>query len=265
MEIPCTDAIDKNQICEVKIHNIYSPSRFWAVVNNANMKVFARYLTHYYKQKGVPLTEITKHAICVIHQKNNYYRAIILPVIFYGQDKIRAFLVDYGIFTHVTRADLFQIKPKHLKVPRLAFRCCLAYVHNKDKNQPWTVAALQTFCEILQTRKIFMKIHEIDEKQRTLYVDILRQCKNSLESCSTLLVSSGQALLNSYEANTEEKDPRYKRVMKYMHLFPTFQTLEGGEVPYSLWEHNLLKDCLPKDVLYKNYYEYVKIDDRNNK
>nr|CAH7725368.1 unnamed protein product [Callosobruchus chinensis] len=263
-EVPYPKVLDKNEICEIKIFNLYSPSRFWVVVKFESLKVFCDYLTHYYKQKKQLLKEIGKLQTCMISQMDIYYRAIILPGTFYEKDRIRVFLLDYGIFTHVTRGDIFCIETKHLQVPRFALRCCLAYIRNLDPTRPWTTPELQMFCEIIENREIFMKTFEIHVEHNTYYVDILRKCENSLESCSSLLVSSGKATFisetDNVDTETKDSDFRYKRALKYMHLFPTFQALERGDVPYSLWEHNLLKDCLPKDILYKNYYQFISRD-----
>ncbi|VEN53110.1 unnamed protein product [Callosobruchus maculatus] len=262
-EVPYPNIMDTNEICEIKIFNLYSPSRFWVVVNFESLKVFTNYLNHHYQQKRRELSKIEKLQICMVCHNKAYYRAIVLPVAYYGKKRLRVFLLDYGIFTHVTRENVFCIETKHINVPRFAIRCCLAYIKNLDKSKPWTISELKTFCEIIASKRIFMKIFETDMQHKTCYVDIFRTCKNSLESCSSILVSLGLAAFNSETeteiagGKTEDCDVKYKRVLKYMHLFPTFQALETGIVPYSLWEHNLLKDCLPKDVLYQTYYEFI--------
>lgn len=119
---------------------------------------------------------------------------------------------------------------------------------------------LKTFCEIIENRRIFAKVCEIDIERKILFTEIYTPSKITHKSINDVLVDLNLAKYNKRNMNGNVELIRYKSKVKYPHLFPSFERLEGGIVPSSLWESDLLKNCVPLDLLYKDYYEYLSRD-----
>ncbi|KAG5870116.1 hypothetical protein JTB14_025999 [Gonioctena quinquepunctata] len=255
--IPYTiDILRKNKFYEVKIENVYDPSKFWIVIKFNELKLFTKYLTtHYIEKKLVIPRKRLKHGlICIVLRNSAFYRATLLPALLPEKDKLRVFLVDYGITVNVGMDNVFYIAKKHTHVPRFSVRATLAYISPANQLDPWCSSDLHHFIELLSEKKLTVKVLEIDPNLKILHIDIFRKMNGVDESISSLLVESGIGSYSKYIEEIKEQS-KYKRKVKYMHLVPTFNALEKGVVPCSLWEANLLK-CVPTDLLYKDYYQY---------
>lgn len=109
--------------------------------------------------------------------------------------------------------------------------------------------------ELLSDREIYGTVEEIDKEQKILFLDLFGVKNNIQLSINSLMVQTGIGSYSKLVQNPNHKISKYKRMVKYMNLIPTFNALEKGIVPCSLWEKNLLKE-IPLDLLYKQYYKY---------
>lgn len=75
-----------------------------------------------------------------------------------------------------------------------------------------------------------------------------------------MLIDLRLAGYNKSYNNGSNQQTKYTSKVNYPHLFPSFEMLECGIVPSSLWEKDLLKYSVPLDLLYKDYYEYQDIN-----
>lgn len=132
-EVPYNfDGLDVGDIYEIKIKNMFDPSKLWIIVNFSELNIFTEYLKQYYSKDEnrikVPIFKLTKYLLCIIERNSYYYRAIILPIFLPEDDKIRVFLIDEGTFINVNVDNIFYLLQKHSEVPRFALRACLIYI-----------------------------------------------------------------------------------------------------------------------------------------
>lgn len=125
-------SIVKGEKYEVKIENVYDPSKFWIIVKYKELAVFMRYLKHFYdkteNKKPIHRRHLRKNLLCIVYKSGMYFRSIILPLLLPDKNKIRVFMIDFGYITNVCIDDLLYIFEKHGDVPRFAIRACLAYI-----------------------------------------------------------------------------------------------------------------------------------------
>ncbi|KAJ8976598.1 hypothetical protein NQ317_005788 [Molorchus minor] len=262
------DSIIKNECYEAKIESIYDPSKFWLVIKVKELAIFMKYLKYFYdkpqNQRPVIQGKLEKGLLCIVRSNEKYYRGYIQPVLLPDQNKLRVFMMDYGLILNVPATDVFFIFKKHSQVPGFAIRACLADVVPTGTSEGWSQTDLKSFCALIEGRRLRAKICEIDTKQCILFVEIKTLYGKICKSVSTSLVYMGLAV---YNKNTlvskvaKKRVTKYKPKIKYRHLFPTFEALENGIVPCSLWEHDLLKHSVPLDILYKHLYDYQDIAD----
>lgn len=116
----------------------------------------------------------------------------------------------------------------------------------------------------MQSQRVFAKVCEIDTKRKILFTDIYILSELSIKSISDILVDMKLARYNNKYNNDSNQLTKYKSKVEYPHLFPSFEALESGIVPSSLWERDLLKHSVPLDLLYQNYYQYHDINCHEN-
>ncbi|KAJ8951136.1 hypothetical protein NQ318_021580 [Aromia moschata] len=257
------DSLVKDELYEVKIYNVFDPSKFWLTTKIKELTIFMNYLKQFYdkadNRKTVTRSKIKKGILCIVRRTDTYYRCIIQPVLLPDDDKVRVFMIDFGLISNVDVCEVFHIFKKHAKVPRFAIRACLANILPRDPSKAWSQTDLKSFCALIEERQLIAKTCEIDIKRSILFVEIRTFCGAVCNSVNDTLIELKVARYiepdDDFEVCTETMS-NYKSKVKYKHLFPTFEAIEGGIVPYSLWEHDLLKNAVPLDLLYKNYYRY---------
>ncbi|KAJ8929456.1 hypothetical protein NQ314_017836 [Rhamnusium bicolor] len=262
------ESVVKGQYYEVKIENVYDISKFWIVVKFQELIIFMKYLKEFYSiitnRKVIPRNEFKTGLLCIVNRNNMYYRSIMLPVLLPDENRIRVFNIDFGLIINVCIDEVFCIVKKHCSVPRFAIRASLANISPADPSRTWSLSDLRSFYELMEGKRLLAKVHEIDTKRNILFVDIHVVYADIFESISTILIQLGIAIYNqNYPAsytNEAENKTKYKSKVKYLHLFPSFEALESGRVPCSLWEYNLLKNSVPLDLLYKDYYQYQDVN-----
>ncbi|XP_023021054.2 tudor domain-containing protein 6 isoform X1 [Leptinotarsa decemlineata] len=245
----------KNEFHKVRLKNVYDPSKFWIVIKYNELQLFTNYLTAYYNKSDrkviVPKIELKHGLTCIILKNSKFYRANLLPALLPENNKLRVFLLDYGCIISVEMSNVFYMLKKHCNVPRFSIRATLAYISPANQYKPWCSTDLHRFCELLSEQDLSIKVMEIDFNLKILHVDIIRINDSMGESINNLLVKSGIAGYSQLIEESKEKS-KYKNKVKYMHLCPSFNALERGGVPSSLWEQNLLKD-VHLNLLYSYY------------
>lgn len=123
------DDVEVGEIYEIKLKNLFDPSKLWVVINFKELMLFTRYLTIYYSNEEnrikIPMFKLKKYLICIIERNSNYHRAVILPLYFSDEKKQRVFLIDEGMFVNVNINKIYYILQRHSKVPRFALRACI--------------------------------------------------------------------------------------------------------------------------------------------
>lgn len=126
------DGIYAGEVYEIKIKNMFDPSKLWIIVNFSELYLFTKYLKWYYSKDEnrikIPIFKLKKYLLCIIKKNSNYYRAIILPILLSEENKIRVFLIDHGTFINVNVDNIFYLLQKHSLVPRFALRACLIHI-----------------------------------------------------------------------------------------------------------------------------------------
>lgn len=133
LEVPYTlENINIGEVYEIKVENIYDPSKLWVIVHFKELNVFTKYLKFWYGNEEnrvkVPKFKIKKNLVCIIDRNSIFHRAIVLPLLLPDKDKVRVFLVDYGTFININVSNVYYILQKHLEVPRCALRACLVNI-----------------------------------------------------------------------------------------------------------------------------------------
>lgn len=133
VEVPYTfEDIKVGEVYEIHVENIFDPSKLWIIVNFKELNIFTEYLKiHYGNDENrikIPKFKLQRSLVCIIQRNCHYYRAVVLPLLLPGENKIRVFLLDYGSFINVDLDNIFYILQKHCAVPRFALRACLIYV-----------------------------------------------------------------------------------------------------------------------------------------
>ncbi|XP_018565967.1 tudor domain-containing protein 5-like [Anoplophora glabripennis] len=249
---------------EVKIENIYDPSKFWVILKFKELAIFMKYLRCFYdnveNRKIVPKSDLKKNFIYIVRRRDMYYRSTVMPLLLPDRNQVKVFMIDFGFIVNICTEDIFYISEKHQVVPRFAIRASLAYISPTDHSKIWSQLDLKIFCKILQNKRIFAEVCEIDTEQNILFCEIYINPEVTNKSIGDILVNLKMAKYNERYTSHNTELTKYKSKVKYPHLFPSFEKLENGSVPSSLWERNLLKDSVLFDVLYKDYYQYQDIN-----
>ncbi|XP_057653480.1 tudor domain-containing 6-like [Diorhabda carinulata] len=256
-----TETIKPNDIYSVLIDNVYDPSKFWLILHVKERQLFEQYITNYYKEKKILMTEnhIKMYATCIVCIDSVYYRAIVLPTLLQNKAKLRVFLIDYGQCVNIALDNIFYIFKKHRTVPRFAIRGALADVVPINRHEPWTRADLYEFSLLISEKRLLAKIIEIDSQEKVLHIALFSVNESAVVSINEKLIENGIATHGTWIYNSNYKISKYRRKIKYMHLIPTFHAIETGMVPSSLWEQSLIKE-VPLDLLQRPYYEYQNIN-----
>lgn len=132
-----SQSIAKGEKYEVKIKNVYDPSKFWVIVKYRELSVFMEYLKYFYgkveNRKPIFRSSLRKNLICIVRRSGMYFRSVILPILLPDKSKIRVFMIDFGYIVNICIDDLFCIFEKHQDVPRFAIRAGLAYISPTGK------------------------------------------------------------------------------------------------------------------------------------
>lgn len=122
------DDMEVGEIYEIKVKNIFDPSKLWVIIHFKELMLFTRYLTIYYSNDEnrikIPIFKLRKYLTCIIERNSNYHRAVILPI-FLPEEKLRVFLIDEGTFINVNINKIYYMLQRHSEVPRFALRACL--------------------------------------------------------------------------------------------------------------------------------------------
>lgn len=280
--------INDGKTYEIKIENIYDPSKLWIIVYFQELKLFMRYLKTYYgnieNRIRVPVFKLEKYLTCVIESNSNFYRATILPLLLPEGEKVRVFLVDYGKFVNVEINNIYYILQKHCVVPRFALRACLLYIAPPSKliivviikkhykkpvagsndSPVWTSKEQLFLTELIVNKHLYAKIEGINEDNKILYIDLFRGGNTELvdraESITMKMLKANMASPAISNPSKYKKLSKYISTVKYLYLYPTIEAIEEGKVPSSLWELNLVKDHVTLDLLLYPLYKYVDIN-----
>lgn len=122
---------------EVKIENVYDPSKFWVIVKFKELAIFMRYLKCFYdsaeNRKSIFKSNLKTNLMCIVRRGDIYYRSVILPLLLSDENQVKVFMIDFGYIVSVYLDNVFYICEKHQDVPRFAVRASLAYISPTGK------------------------------------------------------------------------------------------------------------------------------------
>lgn len=118
------------------------------------------------------------------------------------------------------------------------------------------------FCELIADKQLLARVVNINFNHKILFIELFKIQNEGAVSINGLLINHNIAFYSQVDSNLKKngKLSKYAKKIKYPHLFPSFEALEHGFVPCSLWERKLLADNIPLDMLYKDYYKYQSIN-----
>lgn len=252
------------QTYKIRISSIYDPSKFWVVVKDRELDIFVKFLTDFYNKYGncykMSLNTVSRNIYCTVFTDNAFYRGIIIniPHSFSLEKKAVVFLFDFGYISTVNVEDLYYLAEKFYEVPRFAVRASLSYLQPHN-NYIWSYELVKRFDELV-SKKLLLCILECTDPNRKIIIIRIGNVNefSHVTDIGDILIREklAEIILTKQKSKKVNDNSRYAPKTKYPYLFPSFEAIESGIVPSSVYISELLGQCVPRDVLFKPYFKY---------
>ncbi|XP_018580099.1 uncharacterized protein LOC108917822 [Anoplophora glabripennis] len=249
----------------MRVSNIYDPSKFWIVVKEQELDVFQRFLADFYNKYSsrykMSLNSISENMYCTAFTENAFYRGLIvsIPHSLTLDKKVIVFLFDFGYTCMVNLEDIYYLSEKFYEVPRFAVRASLSDLQPHSEHV-WNYEVVKRFDELVSKKVLICVVECTDPSRRIVFIKVgsVKDELSDVVDIGITLISEKLARSTSSKKSTTKikNNSRYIPTTNYPHLFPSFEAIEGGIVPSSVYISEMLRQCVARDVLFKPYFAY---------
>ncbi|CAG9830981.1 unnamed protein product [Diabrotica balteata] len=255
-------------IYNIRVGNIYDPSKFWIVHFTEELNLFYSYMNSFYNEKyeeyRMPVEYMKRNTYCAVYTDNGFYRALIVEITntVRPDDRIIVFLLDFGYTSTVSPDNIYILYEKMFHMPRCAIRACLYGIEPYDSDT-WTTQATEKFKELTQGKILMGQLCGIDDKYKTVYIRIvdIAHATEQMDVGETLIIKKMAKIARIKNMKcTEKHTEKFIPKVKYPYLCPSFDLLESGTMPSSVHVVELLKTYMMTEKLFQPYYTCGGID-----
>ncbi|XP_057671107.1 uncharacterized protein LOC130902796 [Diorhabda carinulata] len=253
----------------IRVGNIYDPSKFWIVHFENELSLFFKYMNSYYETKKEEYrmrpASIKIKRYCAAFTDGAFYRGIIVDIPLFNkkEKQVVVFLFDFGFTNVVTIDNLYFLCEKMYSIPRYAIR---ARLHGLEpfKTDTWTNKSADTFKEMTQGKILLCVLTEIDPVLRTIFIRVMDVPQfNKIVDIGQVLISEKLAKLTTSRKSKKHNKSRLVSKVRYPYLFPSFEALENGNMPSTVFINESLKQCITSSILFKPYYNFNGVELRD--
>lgn len=252
-----------------RVGNIYDPSKFWIVHFENELSVFFKYMNSFYdtrrEEYRMPPESVKVKRYCVAFTDGAFYRGIIvnIPMLNRKEIQVTVFLFDFGFTNVVTLDNLYFLCEKMYKIHRFAIR---ARLHGIEpvKTDAWTQMSTDTFKESTQGKVLLCVLTETNPLHRTVFVRIVDLVQyNKIIDIGQILINEKLAKLTALRKSSKNNKCRLVSKVRYPYLFPSFEALETGRMPSTVFITESLKQCITSSILFQPYCSFNGVELRD--
>ncbi|RZC39475.1 uncharacterized protein BDFB_011154, partial [Asbolus verrucosus] len=175
----------KGEYLDVSIGEIYDLSKFWIYDTFGELKPLMNDLQIFFHNQHnkylIPELLLEEGLYCTCLYAGEFHRAVLF--------------VDYGTVGNVQSNKIWYLPKQFAKVPCQAIRASLSNIYPAYENQPWNIAALNRFQELITNTPLVAEIVRIIKEDNILEVylaDINNE--DNIFYINDVLVKEGHAL-----------------------------------------------------------------------
>ncbi|XP_017767949.1 PREDICTED: tudor domain-containing protein 5 isoform X3 [Nicrophorus vespilloides] len=248
---------------DIILTEIFDPSKFWfsLMENEEQINNLVYGLNEFCKthlDKYLVREEDYKVGLyCAVKFQNIFHRAKIISVTSVN-DSVQVFYIDYGTFLWLPKEQICYLHKSFAKMPAQALRGCLANIQPLNRNTRWDSKATQNFIQLAVNRRLVANIQRVQDGYYELIIADTNGPKDIYINDS--LVLNGHGLFNHQcvcekeqieIALHEDNVPNVSDI----HLYPTFEDLESGQMPNFMELCTILNVGVPYNSIFPKYFE----------
>lgn len=253
----------------IRIGHIYDLSKFWIINLEKELTLFQDFLNDFFTKNGakykMPKEVIEVNIYCIGFSDGGYYRGIIvnIPCIATARRTVLMFLFDFGFLVNITLDNLYFLPEKFYGTPRFAIRACLNRIQPRN-GDAWTYNDVKRFNDLVSGKVLLCIVEYADLDYRTLYVNVgsVNEQSSQVNDIGEMFLSEKLARpITSRRSKREEPKAGFIPKTKYPWLYPSFDEIEQGTMPSSVYIMEMMKKCKSSQFLLRAYYDYVDPND----
>ncbi|KAG5877949.1 hypothetical protein JTB14_001179 [Gonioctena quinquepunctata] len=142
-------------------------------------------------------------------------------------------------------------------VPQFAIRACL-YGVEPYEGENWCSQVVNRFHYLTNGKVLLCVLEATDPSRRIVYIRVSSNVDDyfQVKDIGEMLIN--EKLLRKATLKSDKYQGASKMVpkTKYPYLFPSFESIENGMMPSSVYINELLKHCITSIILFKPYFTY---------